>query len=162
ASRLKDEFLATLAHELRNPLAPVLNSLTLMQLAPPDGPESRHAREVIQRQIGQMVRLVDDLLDISRITRGKMALHKERLDLAAVVDRALETSRPLIESGKHELSVTLPQGTVLLDADAVRLAQVLSNLLNNAAKYTREGGHIRLSAELEPAAPGAEAGAAAE
>jgi CheY-like chemotaxis protein/two-component sensor histidine kinase len=149
ADRRKDEFLATLAHELRNPLAPIRNALEVQRLAGDDRPAVERSRQMMERQLRQMVRLVDDLLDVSRITRGKLELQRERVDLAAVVGSALETSRPLIDASKHQISVSLPQRPLTLEADAVRLAQVVSNLLNNAAKYTPEGGRIWLSAEAE-------------
>jgi len=148
ADRRKDEFLATLAHEIRNPLAPIRNALQIMRLAGTSGPIMEQARTMMERQLTQMVRLVDDLLDVSRITRGKIELRKERVELAAVVASAVETSRPLIEASGHELTVTLPPEPIPLDADLTRLAQVFSNLLNNAARYTEQGGHIWLTAEL--------------
>jgi PAS domain S-box-containing protein len=147
ADRRKDEFLATLAHELRNPLAPIRNSLQILCMAGSDDHAAVEARSIMERQLGQMVRLVDDLLDVSRITRNRLELRKERTELAAVVHSAVETSRPLIEQSRHALSVTLPPFPVVLDADPVRLAQVFANLLNNSAKYTEPGGCIALSAE---------------
>ncbi len=147
ADRKKDEFLATLAHELRNPLAPLRNGLEIMRLAGDDPEAVAKARAVMGRQLGQLVRLVDDLLDVSRIARSKVKLRKERVELAAAVRQALETSRPLIEAAGHELRVTLPAEPVCVDADAARLAQVFSNLLNNAAKYTERGGRIWLTVE---------------
>lgn len=149
ADRRKDEFLATLAHELRNPLAPIRNSLQIMQLADGDGALIGQARSMMERQLGQMVRLIDDLLDVSRISRGKLELRKERVDLAAVLRNAVETARPLIEAAGHKLNLTLPRQPIHLDADPVRLAQVFSNLLNNAAKYMDRGGQIWLAAERE-------------
>ncbi len=149
ADRRKDEFLATLAHELRNPLAPIGNALQIMRLAGTSGAAAEQARTMMERQLTQMVRLVDDLLDVSRITTGKVELRKERVELAAVVQNAVETSRPLIEASGHELTVTLPPEPIPLDADPTRLAQVFSNLLNNAAKYTERGGHIGLTAERQ-------------
>jgi two-component system CheB/CheR fusion protein len=146
ADRRKDEFLATLAHELRNPLAPLRNALHIIRLSP-DRAAREQAREMMERQLTQLVRLVDDLLDVSRITRGRLELRKERVSLAAVVNSAVETSRPLIETMGHELTVVLPPAPILVDADLTRLAQVLSNLLNNSAKYTDRGGRIRLIAE---------------
>src|SRR6266851_4888260 len=146
ADRRKDEFLATLAHELRNPLAPINNALQIIHLSS-DRAAREQARTMMERQLAQMVRLVDDLLDVSRITRGKIELHRERVELAAVVASAAETSRPLIEAAGHELTITLPPVPIHLDADLTRLAQVFSNLLNNAAKYMEEGGHIWLTAE---------------
>ncbi len=148
ADRRKDEFLATLAHELRNPLAPLRNALQIMKLSGNDQ-VSPSIRDMMERQLRQMVRLVDDLLDVSRISQGKIELHKERLTVATVVENALETSHPLLEAAHHELTITLPPEPLLVDGDLTRLAQVLSNLLNNAAKYTPEGGHIWLSAERD-------------
>jgi PAS domain S-box-containing protein len=147
ADRRKDEFLATLAHELRNPLAPIRNAAQVLRLRDLADPLLSSARDMIDRQVQQMVRLIDDLLDISRITQGKLQLRKERVDLAAVVRSAVEASRPLIDAHGHDLTVTLPHESVLVDADPIRLAQVFSNLLNNAAKYTEKGGHIWLTAE---------------
>lgn len=148
ADRRKDEFLATLAHELRNPLAPVRNAVRVLMAARdwPD-PNMVWARELIDRQVSVMARLLDDLLDVSRITGDRMELRKELVDLVTVVATAVETSRPLIDAAGHDLVVDLPADTVVLDADPVRLAQVFANLLNNAAKYTDHGGHIRLAAE---------------
>jgi signal transduction histidine kinase len=147
ADRRKDEFLATLAHELRNPLAPIRNALEIMRLAS-DRPESvNKARGMMERQVTQMVRLIDDLLDVSRITRGKLQLVTERVELGAIIESAVEISRPQIEKAELTLSVTGPGHEVWLTADRVRLAQVLSNLLNNAAKYTEPGGKVFLVAE---------------
>jgi PAS domain S-box-containing protein len=143
--RRKDEFLATLAHELRNPLAPLRNGLQVIQLAGADGMVEK-ARAMMERQLVQMTRLVDDLLDASRVTTGKLELRPERLDVRTVIDAALETSRPLIEQEGHQLSVTVPDVRCAVVGDPVRLAQVVSNLLTNSAKYTNRGGHIRLSA----------------
>jgi PAS domain S-box-containing protein len=149
ADRRKDEFLATLAHELRNPLAPIRNAVQVLRLKGSDEPELRWGQDVIERQVSHLTRLIDDLLDISRITRNKLELRKERVDLAEVVKGAVETSRPLIEQGGHELTVTLPTEPISLYADLVRLAQVFMNLLTNAAKYTDRGGRIGLTASLE-------------
>jgi two-component system CheB/CheR fusion protein len=149
ADRRKDEFLATLAHELRNPLAPIRNALGILHLAPADGSAVRQARALIERQVAQMVRLVDDLLDVSRITRGKIELRKERVELADIVKAAVETSRPLIEAAGHQLRVVLPGEAIHLHADPTRLAQVLANLLNNSAKYMLPGGSILLSGARE-------------
>jgi signal transduction histidine kinase/DNA-binding response OmpR family regulator len=146
ADRRKDEFLATLAHELRNPLAPIRNALHIMQLAEDDAAAIDQARTMMERQLKQMVRLIDDLLDVSRITRGKLDLRKERVELSAVIGNAVDTTRPLIEAAGHSLTVSLPPHPVYLDADPMRLAQVFSNLLNNAAKYTERGGHLWLTA----------------
>ena len=151
ADRQKDEFLAVLAHELRNPLAPIRTALQLIRMAPDDPARRERACEVMDRQLMHMVRLVDDLLDVSRITRGKIELRMEREDLAAVVHRAVETSRPMIEGAGHSLSVSLPATPIFVQADATRLAQVFSNLLNNAAKYTPAGGTIWISAEPDDA-----------
>ncbi len=148
ADRRKDEFLATLAHELRNPLAPICNSLHILRLAGADAAAHEPVVEMMERQVGHMVRLVDDLLEVSRITRGKIELRKERVELAAVIRSAVEASQPMIDAGNHQLAISLPSEPVTLEADPVRLAQVFSNLLNNAAKYTDRGGQIRLSARI--------------
>jgi PAS domain S-box-containing protein len=145
--RLKDDFLATLAHELRNPLAPIRTGVQLIRRAGYSPALLEKACPMMERQLEQMVRLIDDLLDVSRISRDKLELRKEWVELATVVQSAVETSRPLIEAASHSLTVSLPQEPILLDADAVRLAQAFSNLLNNAAKYTDRGGHIWLTAE---------------
>jgi PAS domain S-box-containing protein len=145
----KDEFLAVLAHELRNPLAPLKNALQLLQLKGPPTPELQWARQVIERQVSQMTHLVDDLLDVSRIRSGKIELRKQKVELAAVVHSAVETSRPLIEKWGHELTVTIPPEPIYLDADLTRLSQVLLNLLNNAGKFTEPGGRIALLAERD-------------
>ena len=146
ADRRKDEFIATLAHELRNPLAPIRNAVQVLKLKGPSDPGLVWCRDVIDRQVGQMARLLDDLLNVSRITRGKLELRKERVALVTVVETAVETSRPLIDGGGHTLTVELPPEPIYLNADTVRLAQVFANLLNNAAKYSDQGGQIRLSA----------------
>lgn len=148
ADRRKDEFLATLAHELRNPLAPIRNALQILRLSR-DREAHEQARTLMERQVGQMVHLVDDLLDVSRIGQGKLELRQEQVSLAAVVGNAVETSRPLIDRLGHELTVTLPPQAVLVDGDPTRLAQVFANLLNNAAKYMDRGGHIWLTAERQ-------------
>ncbi|MBN9121527.1 MAG: PAS domain S-box protein, partial [Planctomycetes bacterium] len=149
ADRRKDEFLAMLAHELRNPLAPIRTALHVLRL-PDTGPEvQERARATMERQVGAMVRLVDDLLDVSRIMQGKVELRPETLELQAVIGRAVETSRPLVDAQGHELTVSLPDQPVFVSADPVRLAQVVSNLLNNAAKYTEKGGRIWLTAARE-------------
>ena len=147
ADRRKDEFLAVLAHELRNPLAPVRNAIEILRSTPATTPQLQWTQDVIDRQVRQLSRLVDDLLDVSRIARGKIELRMQRVEIGEAVRIALESSRPLIERGGHELTVQLPVEPVRVDADLARLAQVLSNLLNNAAKYTRAGGHIWLCAE---------------
>ena len=147
ADRRKDEFIATLAHELRNPLAPIRNVVSLLQLQESPDPNVRRARDVISRQIDHLTRLIDDLLDVSRITSDKLELRKERVNLAEVVNVAVESSHPLIDQHHHKLSILLPGQPIYLHADKVRLAQVIMNLLSNAAKYTPEGGRIKLSAE---------------
>jgi PAS domain S-box-containing protein len=148
ADRRKDDFLATLAHELRNPLAPIRSSVEVLRHQPAADEAAVRAKAVIDRQVRQMARLLDDLLDVSRITRNKLHLRRQRVTLAEVVGAAVETSRPLVDDGRHSLQVALPPGPVVLDADPVRLAQVFSNLLNNAAKYTDPGGHITLEATV--------------
>jgi signal transduction histidine kinase len=145
ADRRKDEFLAMLAHELRNPLAPIRNAVQIMRLVGSADSELERSREMIDRQVEHMTRLVDDLLEVSRITGGKIKLQKQTVDLLAVAAQAVETSRPLIDARQHELTLCLPPEPILLDADPTRLAQVISNLLNNAAKYTEIGGHIWLT-----------------
>ncbi len=147
ADRRKDEFLATLAHELRNPLAPIRNMLEVMKRAAGNGSLVEQARATMERQVSHMVRLIDDLLDVSRISRGKVELKRERVELASVVYQAVEASRPLAQRARHELSVTLPPEPIYLHADPVRLAQVLGNLLNNACNYSEPGGRIWLTAE---------------
>jgi PAS domain S-box-containing protein len=149
ADRRKDEFLALLAHELRNPLAPLRNGLEIMRLAGADSNAATRARGMMERQLGHMVRLVDDLLDVSRISRNKLELRRSRVLLADVVSSALETARPVIEASGHELITALPAEPVHLDADLTRLAQVFSNLLTNSAKYTDRGGRIELAAERQ-------------
>jgi len=143
--RRKDEFLATLAHELRNPLAPIRNSVLILRLKGEDDADSQWAREVIDRQVGHMSRLIDDLLDVSRITRNKLELKLDRVDLAAAVGDAVETSRPLLDGFGHELRLNMPAEPIVLQADRTRLVQVFASLLNNAAKYTERGGLIELS-----------------
>jgi len=149
ADRRKDEFLATLAHELRNPLAPIRNSLQILKMPRLDAATVERTREMIERQVQHLVRLVDDLLDVSRVMRGKITLHRERVELATVVARAVETAQPLIEAQGHELAVSLPDESLPVEADPVRLVQVVGNLLTNAAKYTERGGRIGLSARRE-------------
>ena len=143
--RRKDEFLAMLSHELRNPLSPILNAVHLLRLQGDEGLLQREARNVIERQVGQMTRLIDDLLEVSRITTGRVRLQQDRMDVRGVVERAVESARPLIARRRHELSVTLPPEPIWLHADSTRLEQVVVNLLNNAAKYTEEGGQIWLT-----------------
>jgi PAS domain S-box-containing protein len=147
ADRRKDEFLATLAHELRNPLAPLRNAVELLRRTEDNKPLMEQARSMMERQVSQLVRLVDDLLDISRITQGKLQLRKERVALADVLKAAIETARPIIDALAHELTVTMPPQALCVQADPIRLAQAFSNLLNNAAKYTDRAGHIWLTAE---------------
>ncbi|HJQ81172.1 MAG TPA: PAS domain S-box protein [Lacipirellulaceae bacterium] len=147
ADRRKDEFLATLAHELRNPLAPIRNALQILKMPRVDAATGQQVREVMERQVDQLVRLVDDLLDVSRVMRGKIELRREQVELASVIARGVETAMPLIEVQGHELSVAVPPDSLMLDADPVRLAQVIGNLLTNAAKYTEANGRIWLSAE---------------
>ena len=149
ADRRKDEFLATLAHELRNPLAPIRNGLQILRLAGTDTVAAGHVQEMLERQVSHLVRLVDDLMEVARVTRGRIELRKEPVDLGAMLRSAIETSRPLIEAARHELTVELPAEPVTLMADSVRLAQIVANLLNNAAKYTEDGGRIALSARRE-------------
>jgi PAS domain S-box-containing protein len=145
----KDEFLATLAHELRNPLAPIRNAVQIMQLSHDEAMHDK-ARMIIERQLKQMVHLVDDLLDVSRISQGKVELRREQVDVGEAVTAAIETSRPLIDAGRHHLGTELaPPGTLRVDADFTRLCQIVANLLNNAAKYTPEGGRIRVLAVRE-------------
>jgi signal transduction histidine kinase/PAS domain-containing protein/ActR/RegA family two-component response regulator len=148
SDRRKDEFLATLAHELRNPLAPMRNSLTVLKMSDraPDTLEDR-LRNVMDRQLQHLIRLVDDLLDVSRISRGTMQLRREPVELATIVAHAVETSQPLADQNQHEIVVALPPEPIWLHADPVRLAQVFNNLMNNACKYTDPGGHVWLSAE---------------
>jgi PAS domain S-box-containing protein len=149
ADRRKDEFLATLAHELRNPLAPIRNSLQILNMPRVDAATVTQTRDMMERQVHHLVRLVDDLLDVSRVMRGKIDLRRERIELAAVVARAVETARPLIDAQGHRLDIDLPAESLPLDADPVRLAQVVGNLLTNAAKYTEPNGRIRLTARRE-------------
>ncbi|HEX5760757.1 MAG TPA: ATP-binding protein [Thermoanaerobaculia bacterium] len=147
ADRSKDEFLATLAHELRNPLAPIRTAVEILHREGGASVESRWALEVIDRQMAQMTRLVDDLLDVSRITRDKLELRKGRAELAGLVRSAVETSRPLLAAGGHQLTVSVPPRPIFVDADPTRLEQALSNLLNNAAKYTPRGGDVSVTVE---------------
>jgi signal transduction histidine kinase/DNA-binding response OmpR family regulator len=149
ADRRKNEFLSMLAHELRNPLAPLLNGIHILRLYGPKQLEVQKVEDMMDRQVQHLVRLVDDLLDISRITRNKIQLRLEAVEVTTIVDRAIEVSRSLLDSRGHELGVTLPTEAVRVNGDPVRLAQVLSNLLNNAAKYTPKGGKIWLSAVHE-------------
>ncbi|HUP31079.1 MAG TPA: GAF domain-containing sensor histidine kinase [Usitatibacter sp.] len=149
ADRRKNEFLAMLAHELRNPLAPIRNAVDLLRARPALGEQERWVGEVIDRQVRRMSRLVDDLMDISRITNNRIELRVEPIALADVVREAVEASRPGIDAGKHALVIELPEAPVKIEADMVRLSQVMSNLLNNAAKYTPPGGRIAVHARCE-------------
>ncbi len=149
ADRRKTEFLAMLSHELRNPLAPIRNAVEILRKSGGEEQLRQQAIGIIHRQVGQMVRLVDELLDVSRISQGKIELRREPIELASVVHHAVEAVRPLAESMDHELTVTLPQQPVYLDADPTRLAQVVGNLLNNACKFTEKGGQILLTVERE-------------
>jgi len=149
ADRRKDEFIATLAHELRNPLAPIRNAVQIMQLTS-DPTVHGTAREIIQRQLGHMVHLVEDLLDVSRISQGKIDLRRSNVDIAQVVRTAIETSRPAIDGARHELIVDVPEPkTLIVDGDLTRLCQIVANLLNNAAKYTPHEGKIAVAAERQ-------------
>jgi PAS domain S-box-containing protein len=147
AGRRKDEFLAMLGHELRNPLAPISMAVEIMRRRAPTDDSVVWAVDVIARQLGHLTRLVDDLLDISRVTRGKIRLNKTPIDLRRVITQAVEASRPLIVARNHELSIDVPESPLPIQGDGVRLAQVITNLLNNAAKYTDVGGHIAVKAE---------------
>lgn len=147
--RRKDEFLAMLAHELRNPLAPISNAVHILQLSDREPGRREWAAEIISRQLKQLVRLVDDLLDVSRITRGKIELRLETIDAGKVIAAAVETSRPLIERYEHSLSIEVPPEPLSLKGDFARVEQILANLINNAAKYTNEGGRISLAARRE-------------
>jgi PAS domain S-box-containing protein len=149
ADRAKDEFLATLSHELRNPLAPLRNGLAVLRMAGGQDDQVAPVHAMMERQVNHLVRLVDDLLEVSRISRGTLSLRKERVELAAVVRNAVETSEPLIRGAHHALLTELPAEPLWLEGDSVRLAQVLANLLNNAAKYTPDGGRITLRAWRE-------------
>ena len=140
----KDEFLATLAHELRNPLAPIRNGLQILRMAP-EGPRAEDVRGMMDRQLTHLVRLIDDLLDVSRVSRGRIDLRKVRMQLQDAVQSALEASRPLIDAGDHHLILDIPDTPLWVEGDLTRLAQVVSNLLNNAAKYTPSGGEIHLT-----------------
>jgi signal transduction histidine kinase/ActR/RegA family two-component response regulator len=145
--RRKDDFLAMLSHELRNPLAAIQGAIELMQRKPLDDPQLVWARDVVSRQNRHLSRLIDDLLDVSRITRGKLTLHKETVELREVARHAAETVRPLIQARRHDLTLRLTDHPLYVEGDSVRLAQVVSNLLTNAAKYTPEGGSIEVAVE---------------
>jgi PAS domain S-box-containing protein len=146
ANRSKEEFMALLSHELRSPLSPIINALNILRQIETSDPIIEQAGNVIDRQVGVMVRLVDDLLDVSRITKGKLRLTTEQVDLRVVVNHAVETARPLMEARGHDFSVSIPTGPIWVEADPTRMEQVVVNLLNNAAKYTDPGGLIRISA----------------
>jgi PAS domain S-box-containing protein len=147
ADQRKNEFLATLAHELRNPLAPIRNGLEILRLRQ-SGEIAERARSMMDRQLQQMVRLIDDLLEVSRITRGKIQLNREPIDLEAALQSAIEVSKPLIDAAGHKLTLDIPSHALIVDGDLTRLAQVFGNLLNNAAKYTNPGGQIQLTAAV--------------
>lgn len=147
--RRKDEFLATLAHELRNPLAPIRNAVEIIKRADHDRDLNRQTIDTLERQVAQLVRLVDDLLDVSRITRDQLELRRTRFDLSSVIHQAVETARPLAEANEHAVEVVLPEQPVFLDADAVRLTQIFSNLIHNSCKFTQPGGRIRVIAERQ-------------
>jgi CheY-like chemotaxis protein len=154
--RRKDEFLAMLSHELRNPLAPILNAALLLHLHSNrnrlqgiENPVLQQSATIIERQVGQLTRIVDELLEVSRITTGRIQLHQERIAVGVVVENAVATVRSLIEQRKHELTVSLPEQAIWLYADAARLEQVVVNLLTNAAKYTDPGGHVWLTLQQE-------------
>lgn len=147
ADRRKDEFLAVLAHELRNPLAPIRNGLQIMRMSQPNVNDD--IREMMDRQVTHLVRLIDDLLDVSRVSQGKIDLRKKPVTIQSVLQAAVEASMPLIQAGHHQLILDIPERLLWIDADITRISQVISNLLNNSAKYTPEGGQIRLSVSVE-------------
>jgi PAS domain S-box-containing protein len=149
ADQRKNEFLAMLAHELRNPLAPIRNAVDILRLTGTEAGAVQRTSAMLERQVGQMVRLVDDLLDVSRVSRGRIELRRERVELAPVINQAVEATRPLFEAKGVELTVSLPDGQVHLHADPARLAQVVGNLLSNASKFTPSGGTVRLSVKRE-------------
>ena len=148
-ARRKDEFLAMLAHELRNPLAPITNSLEIMRLAGELSPTMEEVRTMMHRQVRHMTRIVDDLLEVSRLTRGKLELRREVVDLASILATAMDTCRPVIEARRHQFAVSIARHPIHIHADSVRITQVVANLLNNAAKYTPEGGQLWLTARAE-------------
>lgn len=149
ADRRKDEFLATLAHELRNPLAPIRNGMHVLRLSQGVGPDVPDMLQTMEGQVTHLVRLVDDLLEISRITQGKVELRKTRIDLKKILEGAVATSRPAIEAGRHQLTIDAPPEPLTLHADPTRVTQIFSNLLNNAARYTNEGGRIEMQARRD-------------
>jgi len=154
ADQRKNEFLALLAHELRNPLAPISNAIDILRMASHDTAAIQSICAMLERQVGQMVRLVDDLLDVSRISHDKVELQKARVDLASIITHAIDSVRPTATSMDHELLVSLPSTPVYLDGDAVRLTQVFANLLDNACKFTPNGGHVWVTAEVRRAGSG--------
>ena len=147
--RRKDEFLAMLSHELRNPLAPLSNAVHILRLQQNETPLQQQARQIIERQVQQLKHLVDDLLEISRVTTGRVQLRQERIAVSGIVERAVETVQPLIGQRGHALTVSLPPQPIWLHADAARMEQVVVNLLNNAPKYTDEGGHMWLTVQQD-------------
>ena len=149
ADRRKNEFLATLAHELRNPLAPIRNSLNILRISGSDAAAAERVQEMMERQVNHMVRLVDDLLEVSRITTGKIDLRLEPLEIASIIRSAIETSRPLIDAHRHHLVTTLPPEPLTVEGDPVRLSQIVANILNNAAKYTEPNGDIFINVSPE-------------
>src|SRR5262249_46509826 len=149
ADRRKNEFLATLAHELRNPLAPMSNMLEVVKRANGDSRIIKSAHETLERQLGQMIRLVDDLLDLNRVTHDRLELRRSEVDLSSVIQQAVEVARPLVDAAGHHLTIDLPDEPVYLNADRARLAQLFGNLLNNSCKYTRPGGTVSLSAKRD-------------
>jgi signal transduction histidine kinase len=152
SDRRKDEFLAMLGHELRNPLAPIRNTVQVLRRIDPQEPRVQWASDLIERQVAHLARLVDDLLDVSRITRGKVQLRHQRVELASLLAHAAETLQPLMDAHEHHFEATLPTEPILLDADPDRLIQIVENLLTNAVKYTPKGGKIKLIAEHSPSA----------
>ncbi|HEX2225753.1 MAG TPA: PAS domain S-box protein, partial [Candidatus Binatia bacterium] len=152
--RQKDDFIAVLSHEMRNPLAPVLNAVEILRVKGPQDREIVWCRDIIDRQVRHMARLLDDLLDISRITRDKLELRRHPVELAPIIHMAVETSRPLIEAGEHELVVEVASEPIVIDADSARIAQVIANLLNNAAKYSEPRGKINLQVKLDESGSG--------
>jgi signal transduction histidine kinase len=146
-SRLKDEFLAMLAHELRNPMAPICNGFDVLRILPPSGEEAKQTLDMMEEQTHNLVRLIDDLLDVSRVTRGKMDLRRQRVALTTIITNAIQTTQPLIHTHGHELTVRQARESLHVHGDPTRLTQVVANLLNNAAKYTPQGGKISLSTE---------------
>ena len=146
-ARLKDEFLAMLAHELRNPLAPIRNGIDVLRILPPSGEQAKQILDMMEEQAHNLVRLIDDLLDVSRVTRGKMELRRQRVALTKIITNAIQTAEPLIHAKGHELTVTQARESLYVHGDPTRLTQVVANLLNNAAKYTPPGGKILLTTE---------------